>query len=348
MATAVRTRSVRSRTGSDRGTVQRVGYLYEAICEPDNLRLAFCRAARGKRDRREVRAYSAALGANLAALRAGLITETFPVGSYRLFPVYDPKERVICAAAFAERVLHHAIMNVCEPVLERYAVGASYACRRGKGLHAAVAEAHGMVRRNGWYLKLDVRHYFESLSHAVALAAYQRLIKDRKLLRLLARIFASYETAPGIGLPIGNLISQHTANLVLGRCDHFVKQQLRIRYYLRYMDDMVLFGTDREALARAHTAMTSWVADELELQLKPPQLNRCALGLPWLGFRVRPGGITLGPRARRRFRTKMDDIVAGLGDGRLAEGEAQRRAAALCAFAAVADSAAFRRATLRH
>ncbi len=148
--------------------------LYHQIAEPDNLRLAFRKAAMGKADRREVVAYRRDLAANLVRLRSHLLSGDVPIGTYRLFTILDPKERIICAASFGDRVLHHAVMNICEPELERYAIFDTYACRPGKGLHRAVARGTGVTRRYPWYLKLDIRKYFDSIHHATLLQQRQR------------------------------------------------------------------------------------------------------------------------------------------------------------------------------
>ena len=126
--------------------MNRTGNLYACIAEPENLRLAFLKAIRGKRGKQEVLDYTVRLDKNLRLLRAQLLACQVDVGHYHFFTVHDPKERVICAASFPERVLHHAIMNVCEPVLERYAIHDSYACRTGKGMHAAVLRAQAFAR----------------------------------------------------------------------------------------------------------------------------------------------------------------------------------------------------------
>jgi len=124
------------------------------------------------------------------------------------FTIHDPKERTICAANFRERVMHHALMNVCEPALERAAIFDSYACRQGKGQLAAVQRAESYARRYGWFLKLDVRKYFDSIDHAVLRGLLREKFKDVVVLALFDQVLASYQTAPGRGLPIGNLTAQ--------------------------------------------------------------------------------------------------------------------------------------------
>lgn len=325
--------------------MRRVGNLYERIADPENLRLAFWKACRGKRDQAEVRRYTARLGENLAQLRADLLREGVRVGDYRFFTIRDPKERVICAASFPERVLHHAIMNVCEPVLEGYAISDSYACRRGKGLHAAVRRAQFFARRFPWYLKLDVHRYFDSVDHEVLLALLGRRFKDPRLLRLFRSLLGTYETAPGTGLPIGNLVSQHCANLYLGPLDHWVKEALRVRGYVRYMDDFVLWGEDKAALSDHQGAIGEYLRSKLKLTLKANvQLNRSARGLPFLGYRVFPGRVRLGSRARRRFAQKLRNYERRWERGDWSDRDLQRHVEPLLAYVRFADTAGLRRA----
>jgi len=324
--------------------MRRIGNLYTLIAEPENLRLAFVKAARGKRDKDEVRAYSAHLDENLRLLRDQLLTRRLDVGHYSFFTVYDPKERVICAASFPERVLHHAVMNVCEPVLERYAIHDSYACRAGKGMHAAVRRAQEFLRMYPWYLKLDVRKYFDSISHVTMRGLLSRRFKDNALLTLFARILSTYETSPGKGLPIGNLVSQHLANFYLGLLDHWVKETLHVRGYVRYMDDFVLWADDKEPLQAHLHAIRSFLASELALELKDNvQINRCARGLPFLGYRVFPGRLDLGPRARQRFARKLRGYEAEWRRGAWSEAELARHMEALLSYVRFADTVELRR-----
>ena len=207
--------------------MKRAGQLLEAIADAGNLRLAFWKAAKGKRAKADCRAFQARLDANLTALRADLLASTARVGDYHYFTIHDPKERTICAASFRERVLHHALMNVCEPVLERAAIFDSYACRRGKGQLAAVRRAAAYAGRYGWFLKMDIRKYFNSVDHDAMRGLLRRKFKDAAVLAVFDQVLASYQTAPGRGLPIGNLTSQHFANFYLGPLDRFVKEGLR-------------------------------------------------------------------------------------------------------------------------
>jgi len=177
--------------------------------------LAFWKAQKGKRAQPETIRFRENLDAELARLRSALLEGPLRFGPYRSFTVHDPKERVICAAPFPDRVLHHAAMNVCHASFEAYQVYDSYACRVGKGTHKAVERARAFAGRHRHYLKLDIRRYFDSIDHEILKAQLRRRFKDWRLLDILDAIIDSYETAPGKGLPIGNLTS-HGAGPMCG------------------------------------------------------------------------------------------------------------------------------------
>lgn len=286
--------------------VKRAGNLIVRIADPENLRLAFYKAARGKQDRAEVRCYGEHLHDNLAELRHQLETGGIEVGNHRYFMVYEPKERSICAAPFAERVLHHALMNVLEPVFERYSIDDSYACRKGKGGQAALQRARFFAGRHRWFLKLDIRKYFDSIDHQVLLQLLRRRIKDGQVIDIFAQLIKGYSTAPGKGMPIGSLVSQHCANLYLGALDHKIKDDWGVKGYVRYMDDFILFGQSRRKLKAMLGQAACFLENALDLELHDRQiLNRCAGGIPYLGFRVFPGRIALGHAAKSRFSRKF-------------------------------------------
>lgn len=231
----------------------------------------------------------------------------------------DPKPRRICAAPFHDRVVFHAICNVLEPLFERRLIFDTWACRQGKGNHAAVKRAQYFAQRRDYFLQCDVRKYFDSIDHVILKNLLRRIIKDRPLLELLDRIIdhGPPDMPPGKGLPIGNLTSQHFANLYLGELDHFLKERLRIKSYIRYMDDMLLFADDKIELHQGLAELRAFLRDQLSLSLKNE--NPCPMpvhvGIPFLGFRVFPAIIRLDRRAlrrfRRRFRARERQYLAG-------------------------------------
>ena len=172
--------------------MKRIGNLWPAVIERGNLVRAFHQAARGKRHKVEVLRFARDLDGNLDRLREELENRTFETGKFNVFKVYDPKERTIHAARFPERVFHHALMNLCEPVLERQAVFHSYACRKGKGRLAAIVAAEKAARGGAWYLKLDIRKYFESIPQERLIGRLHRLFKDADILYWLEQILRGH------------------------------------------------------------------------------------------------------------------------------------------------------------
>lgn len=322
--------------------MKRAGNIFESVVEPANCELAFWKASRGKRTRADQREYAVNLDVELAKLRTGLIDGTYPVGSYRRFVVHEPKERVICAAAFRERVLHHALMNVIEPCIEKWLVFDTYACRKGKGQMAAVRRAHGFARKYRYFLKCDIRKFFDSVPHEGIEEMLNRKIKDRRVIAWLMKIVDTYETTPGRGLPIGNLTSQHLANLYLDRLDRFAPG--RETGYVRYMDDFVYWSDDKAALCRIRDAVAGFVRRVLGLELKEsPYINRVSHGMDFLGMRIYSDRIRANRASLDRFERKGRLYDRLLAQGVWSEATYQDRMTALTAFLQQADTLGWRR-----
>lgn len=323
--------------------MKRAGQLMGRIADPDNLRLAFWKARKGKTHAMGVAHYRASLDENLSCLREQLLSGDVDVGKYHYFKIFEPKERKICAAAFDEQVLHHALMNICDPCFERVQIFDSYATRRGKGTHAALERAKTFTHRYAWFLKLDVRKFFDSIHHGVVQQQVSRLIKDGLVLHIFSKILDSYHVEPDRGLPIGNLTSQYFANHYLVSLDHFIKGDLRIGAYVRYMDDMVLWHQDKETLKAALSAIRDYVATQLLCELKPVQLNRTSTGLPFLGYHVFPHHVRLLQQSKQRYIRKLALAETHLSTGAWSEAGYRRHVAPLVAFTQQADVKGFHR-----
>lgn len=326
--------------------MKRANNLLEQIADPDNLRLAFWKAQRGKRYSKAVVRYRANLDAHLLQLRQELFDGEVSVGDYHFFKVYDPKERDICAPAFREQVLHHALMNVCHTHFERQQIYDSYASRKGKGTYAAIDRAKGYTRKYGYYLKLDVRKFFGSLHHDVLKQQLRQLFKDEKLCCILSQIVDSYPAEESRGVPIGNLTSQYFANHYLSGLDHYIKEQLKSKAYVRYMDDMVLWHDDKQKLKSWAVAIGEYTECRLKLSLKPLQLNKTERGLPFLGYIIFPHYVRLSQRSKRRYAKKIKALQLAYDTSALAEADCQRRALPLIAFTQHADALKFRKNVL--
>lgn len=258
---------------------------------------------------------------------------SFPLGRCHQFVIFDPKERIITAPCFEERVLHHAIMNVCEPHFERWLIHDSYACRKGKGRIAALLRARQFAGRYKFFLKLDVRKYFDSISHDRIRDRLHRGFKDRRLLDLFGRIIDSYRDNLGRGLPIGSLTSQHFANLYLGDFDRFIKQTLRMKGYVRYMDDVAIWADDSAELRDVEMSAREFLRVQLGLEVKAdPYRNRTRHGMDYLGCRVFPKHMVLNHRSKIRFRRQMRKLERAYLAEEIDEAELQRRGTAMVAF----------------
>ncbi|MCC6414023.1 MAG: RNA-directed DNA polymerase [Saprospiraceae bacterium] len=323
--------------------MKRTGQLIQLAADPQNLRLAYWKASKGKRYAHEVTAYRINLDARLMLLREQMLAGHAAVGNYRYFKVFEPKERNICASAFSEQVLHHALMNVCHDRFEKALICDSYASRKGKGTYAALDRAKHFCGKYGWYLKLDVRKFFESVHHEVLKKQLHRLFKDRVVLALFEQIIDSYQTSPLRGVPIGNLTSQYFSNHYLSDLDHFIKEKLGFKAYVRYMDDMVLWHNDKASLLEAKHRIEVFVMESLHCFLKPEQLNQSALGLPFLGYNVFPQTIRLTQQSKQRFIWKMFQMEEKYHNGTWNDDESSRHALPLIAFTQHADSLPFRK-----
>ena len=315
--------------------MKRLGDLWSRFVSFENLLAAYRKARLGKGRRPGVAEFSLHLESELLQLQRELLDGTYRPGQYRLFTIYDRKPRVIAAAPFRDRVVHHAVMKGIEPSLDRTFIADSYACRRGKGVHAAVDRYQTWAQTYRYALKMDVRHYFPSIDHDLLKEKLRRRLKDHGVLDLLDRIIDGSPTLasetcyfPGddlftpltrrVGIPIGNLTSQFFANLYLDDLDHFIKQELQIRPYLRYVDDMVVLGHEKGRLAEIRTAVRDRLAvDRLRLHPHKAHITRVADGLNLLGYLVYPRRRRLRNDNGHRFARKLRGMARAFGAGRL-------------------------------
>ncbi|QDU69536.1 reverse transcriptase/maturase family protein [Engelhardtia mirabilis] len=296
---------------------------WDSIVSFENLLRATLRAARGKRRQRVVAEFLAERERRALALRADLRAGTWRPGEPKTFLIEDPKRRLISAAPFTDRVVHHALIDVLEPTLERRMVRHSFACRRGLGVHAALDHAQGLIRRHPWFLKLDVAQCFGSMRHDVVMGTLGRVLRGRRTLELCERIVAGPPSTAGSGrgLPIGNLTSQWFANLTLDRLDHYVLESIRVHGYARYMDDFVVVGPTKASLVTAHARIAGFLAEQLHLELKQRAtiLAPSSEGLPFLGWRLYPGLRRLRPQNLRRSLARLRRRRWELATGQISE-----------------------------
>lgn len=327
--------------------MRRSGVGLAAVADWHNLAAAFQRAARGKRGRPEVQAFAADLAGELARLGADIRAGTVALGQSRPLRIHDPKPRLIHAPCLRERVLHHAIMAQVGPVLDRALVDDSFACRVGKGALAAVQRAQQHARRWPWWCKIDIRAYFASIDHAVLKGLLARKFKDPPLLALLGRIIDAHAAAPGRGLPIGALTSQHFANFYLAGLDRLLLEQCRVRGLVRYMDDLIWWGEDRAGVRAALVAARDYCTEQLHLEIKPPLFGASTGGVPFCGYRVLPGQLLLSRRRKRRYAQCRRAWEAAFAAGQIDGPTVQAGYGAALGITLHADATTWRQAQLR-
>lgn len=325
--------------------MKRIGGLFDRIHAAPALAAAAWRAAAGKRSRPEVRAFFADFEAHVAQLGAALRDGSHRFGPYTSFAIRDPKSRTIRAPSFGDRVVHHAMVAAVGPVLERGALPTSHACRVGKGQRAALGLARDRVRHAEAFLKLDVAKLYDSVDHDLLRTALRRRLREERLLALFDRLLASYEASPGKGLPIGALTSQYLGNFYLDGIDRWLAAQPEVMGYQRYMDDMLCFGRFDALRALRRRAIARIACEALRVK-DGGVLNRCVLGVPWLGFTLYPDRVRLAAPGRQRLGRRLGALERAFDRGRIGEGELQARATALFAHAQHADDTGFRRALL--
>ena len=251
--------------------MKRHGNLWPRMISFRNLLLASHKAKRGKRFRPSVAEFEFRLEPELLRLQEELRDKTYRPGNYRSFYIYEPKKRLISAAPYRDRIVHHALTGILEPIFEPTFIYDSYACRRGKGTHAAVDRCQQFARQFRYVLKADIRKFFPSMDHEILKERIARKIKDPGVLWLAALLIDHSNPQEPVfdwfagddlftpserrrGTPIGNQTSQFFANVYLDPLDHFVKERLGIKGYVRYVDDFLLFSDDRRQLAEAREA----------------------------------------------------------------------------------------------
>jgi retron-type reverse transcriptase len=316
------------------------GSLWEQITAWSNLTLAFQRAARGKRGLPAAAAFEHRVADHLIALRDELISQRYRPGAYTHFLIHEPKRRKISAAPFRDRVVHHALCNLIEPIYDRLFHPHSYANRIGKGTHKAVDQAQRFAHAYRYVLRADIVKHFPSLDHALLRAELCRVIHDDAVLWLIDQILVSgkgilaaeYEMVyfPGDdlfavnrlrGLPIGNLTSQFWSNCYMNPFDWFVQRELGCMAYVRYVDDFALFAHDKPTLWRWKRAIEDRLAG-MRLTIHPEvQIMPVTEGIPWLGFIVYPDHRLVKARNVVNFRRRLADRIDDYEAGRISFGE---------------------------
>lgn len=246
--------------------MKRVNNLYSKICSIENLNIAYNKAKKGKTKTYGVKLYEKELDSNLKKLNEELTSFSYKTSEYSIFTITDPKERIVYRLPFKDRIVHHAIMNVLEPIWVSVFTADTYSCIKGRGIHSLLNKLKFVLKNvdsTTFCLKLDIKKFYPSIDHDILKFIIRKKIKDKNLLNLLDEII---DSAPGV--PIGNYLSQFFANLYLSYFDHWLKENKKIKYYYRYADDIVILSNNKSYLHNIFADIKEYMGNNLKLSIK--------------------------------------------------------------------------------
>lgn len=324
--------------------MKRRGGLFEKIVDPENIELAFQKAKKGKTWQDSVQRIEKDKARKLAALRQSFLDGSFTTSKYTVKIIFEPKERQIFVLPFfPDRIAQHALMNIVAPIWESMFIPDSFACRKGKGQHAGSRRCMQFVRRNAWVCQFDISKFYPSIPHGPLMEVIRHKIKDERVLALFRDIIGSIGDDRNI--PIGNYTSQWLGNLFLNELDQYVKHTLRVRDYLRYCDDFLIFGNDKEEMKRLADQVEAFVSDRLQLRLSKKSLYPTAHGIDFLGYRHFPSGKILVRKATaKRIRRRLKILPWALKHGRISKEQAIGKLASASGWLKHANAHHFRMA----
>ena len=340
--------------------------MYSQVCSWDNLLLAYRKASKGKRGHSNVAVFEYHLEDNLLQLQHELKSKTYQPGEYHSFYIHDPKKRLISAAPFRDRVVHHALCNLMESIFERSFIFDSYANRVGKGTHKALDRATRYARRFRYVLTCDIRQFFPSIDHEILFHLLASKVRDPAVLWLIGKIL---ESGIGVlseeyqmiyfpnddllavhrprGLPIGNLTSQFWANCYLNPFDHFVTRELRCNAYIRYVDDFLFFSDDKYELHQwRERIIQKLMMFRLTIHETKAQTRPVTEGIPFLGFIIFPTHRRLKHRKGVDFQRKYQQLSRAYAKGEISHAKITASVQGWINHVRYADSWGLRRSIL--
>lgn len=297
--------------------MKRHGNLWESFVSKENLHLAFKKARKNKNWQSKIQRLLPKEDKLIDELHESLIAGTFTTSEYRTKKIFEPKERLIYILPFyPDRVVHHAIMNVLEPIWDNLLISDSYACRVGKGQHSGSRRCMEFVRRFKYCLKCDVSKFYPSVDHAILKAIIRKKLKDDRLLSVLDNIIDSVEG--GKNVPIGNFLSQWFGNIYLNELDMWIKHEKKVKPYLRYCDDFCLFSNDKAELHQLGREIKTFCAERLSLRLSKCEVFPTTQGVDFLGYRhFAQGYILVRKSTAKRMFKRLAKIPERLDKGKL-------------------------------
>ncbi|OGR22844.1 MAG: RNA-dependent DNA polymerase [Desulfobacterales bacterium RIFOXYA12_FULL_46_15] len=314
--------------------MKRYGQLYEKIISFQNILLASRKARKGKRFIRGTALFEVELEKNIFKIIQDLELKTYTPGEFRDFYIYDPKMRLISAAPYYDRVIHHAVMNIVEPLVSKSYIDDSYACITGRGTHKAVERYKKFQTSNQFVLKCDIQKYFQSIDHDILMEKLNHQIKCKDTLWLFKTIIQSRDYPGPLeyfdndtlftpvqckkGIPIGNLTSQFFSNLYLNDFDHFMKEKIKVQHYIRYCDDFVVFSNDKARLADIKKSIIGYL-DGLRLKVHKHKTRvfRVTDGVDFLGYRIWPDHTKIRKSVVKAYRKRLKRMGKAYEKGKL-------------------------------
>lgn len=285
--------------------MKRYGGLFEKAFSRENLHRAYLDARKGKQSRRACFEFEKALGANLAKIHDELHSGTYAPSKYFEFVVYEPKRRVIHAPAFRDTVVQHAIYRIIYGIFDRSFTATSFACRAGYGTHKASRYVRKAMQEHigdEYILKMDIRKFFYSIDREILRGLIERKIKDRRLVDVMM-MFTKMESP--VGIPIGNLLSQIFALIYMNPLDHFIKRFMKVKHYVRYVDDFMLIGISRPECLAVRTVIVEFLRITLKLELSKSSIQKIRKGVNFCGYRTWRSKVFIRKHSLYKFRKSV-------------------------------------------
>lgn len=294
-----------------RGGGRKIIHIYDNIISFDNLLISWREFLRGKKKRKDVAIFQLHFMDNILLLHQELRNKTYHHGGYKAFKINDPKPRDIHKASVRDRLVHHAIYRKIYPFFDRLFIYDSYSCRINKGTHRAINRFRyfsSKVSKNNtktcWVLKCDIKKFFANIDHKILKNILGKHIKDENTFWLLSQIIDSFDK----GLPLGNLTSQLLVNIYMNEFDQFIKRRLKIKYYIRYADDFVIFSRDKIFLEKLILEISDFLEQHLKLSLHPNKLSieTISSGIDFLGWIIFPKHMILRTKTKKRIFYRLE------------------------------------------
>lgn len=302
--------------------------VFEQVISLENLLIAWKRFRKGKQKKADVQTFEFNFEDNLFKLRKELECRTYRPDPYTSFYISDPKLRHIHKASVRDRLLFQAVFQILYPIFDKQFIFDVYSSRNQKGTHRGVGRLQSLARKVSrnytrpiYALKCDIRKFFDSVDHRILAEIIRRTVLDSETLWLIDKIVGSFETAPGRGVPLGNVTSQLFANIYLNELDQFVKHKLKAKCYVRYCDDFVILSERRELLISLIPQISSFLSEHLKLELNPAKviIRKLSYGIDFLGYVILPHYVVLRTKTKRRILRRVTKMQKHLHCGEIEE-----------------------------